>query len=256
MNITFLGTYGGLTDTTSLTGFLVDDFLAVDAGCLTQKLDLDRQRRITDVLISHTHLDHTQSLAFLADNLCGETLEPIRIWACKEVIEGLQQHIFNNITWPDFTLLPDPDNPVICFREIRPEAPFTIGRLQITAVPVNHTIPCTGFMVHCRKTGTSLIYTADTTTTDRIWELANACDDLKAVVVDCSFPNEQEELALVSGHMTPNLLAADLAKLKQDCQVLVYHQKPNYEDILQRQLDAMGDPRLVTQIQDSCLALS
>ena len=79
MKLELLGTYGGSTDTNSLTSFLLDGFLAIDAGSLTQSLSLERQAKISDILISHSHLDHTLSLPFLADNMFGERPEPIRI---------------------------------------------------------------------------------------------------------------------------------------------------------------------------------
>ena len=105
MNVNLLGTYGGNTATNFLTGFFVDEFLAIDAGSLTQTMSLQEQLRITDILVSHSHLDHTLSLPFLADNLFGEIEQPIRVWAGAPVIDALKKHVFNDVTWPDFSVL-------------------------------------------------------------------------------------------------------------------------------------------------------
>lgn len=249
MKVEFLGAYGGSTTTTFLTSFLIDDFLAVDAGCLTQTLSLERQAAISDVLISHTHLDHTLSVPFLVDNMFDVTESPLRLWARPVVIDAMRKHLFNDVIWPDFSVLPTPDNPRITWHPIETEQTFTIKKLKITAVPVNHVVPTTAFFVENTKENATVLFTSDTSTTDRVWEMANAYTNLKAVVVDCSFPNNMEQLAEVSGHMTPKLLAADLRKLKKQCDVLIYHIKPNYMEQMLAQLNALRRKRLITDLQ-------
>lgn len=253
MKLRLLGTYGGSTIENFLTSFLVDDFLAIDAGCLTQTLHLEEQENIRDILISHTHMDHILSLPFLADNLFGTRKESLRIWGSSTTIDALKTHIFNEVVWPDFSVLPDPNTPTISFHEVQAEKPFRIDHLEIMAVPVNHVVPTVGFVINCHKTHSCFIYTADTSNTQRIWEIANQQRNLKAVIVDCSFPNEFEELAIVSGHMTPKMLGKDLAQLKQKCRILVYHLKPNYEQRLNQELGALGIDGLETKIQGDTL---
>ena len=255
MKIEFLGAYGGSTSAHNLTSFLIDDYLAIDAGCLSQALSLERQFKISDVLISHTHLDHTLSLPFLADNLFGQKNEPLRVWASEHVIEAIKTHIFNEVTWPDFSSLPSPEQPTISFSALLEETTFSIRHLQITATPVHHVVPCWGYFIESEKSDATILYTADTCSTERIWELANEKRNLKAVIVDCSFPNDMEDLAVASGHMTPRLLARDLAKLRQDCQILIYHLKPTYQETLLQELAALNDPRLVLSLQDKILTL-
>lgn len=253
MKVELLGTYGGSTDTAFLTSFLFNECLAVDAGCLTQTLSLARQRLVTDVLISHSHLDHTLSLPFLADNLFGERAEPLRIWAAPVVIDALKSHMFNEVTWPDFSALPSREAPTITFCPLAPEVPVEVCGLRVTPIPVAHVVPTQGFLIECPVADASVLYTADTSTTDRIWALASDRANLKAVIVDCSFPNEYEELARLSGHMTPSLLGRDLAKLGRACDILVYHIKPMYEDVLKAELAALGLPRLQTDLQSRIL---
>lgn len=249
MHVELLGTYGGSTNNNFLTSFLVDGFLAVDAGSLTQTLDLQRQMQVSDILISHTHLDHTLSLPFLADNMFGERDEPIRIWASPLVIEALKAHIFNEVTWPDFSRLPSEEEPTITFCPLQEEQTVQIRHLKVTPVEVSHVVPCFGFVIESTETDASMIYSSDTTTTDRLWEVANTQDNLKAVIVDCSFPNAFDELAKISGHMTPELLGKDLKKLHRDCRILVYHLKPNFEDQLNQELAALGVPDMETMLQ-------
>ena len=255
MKIDFLGAYGGNTDVNNLTSFLVDDCLALDAGCLTHTLTLEKQLGIDNLLISHSHLDHTLTLPFLADNIYGSRDTPLYVWTSDIVQQGLKQHIFNEVIWPDFSKLPSEDKPTITFNILKHEVPVEMAHFKVTAIPVNHLVPSTGFLVESMKTNDAFIYTSDTCNTDRIWEVANQTDNLKAVIVDCSFPNEMEELAIMSGHMTPALLGADLVKLKKDCKVLIYHIKPGCGDIMARELDALGDDRLIYNIQGMSITL-
>lgn len=254
MKIDFLGAFGGNTDTTRLTSFFIDDFLALDAGCLTQSLNLDRQYQIEEVVLSHGHLDHTLSIPFLVDNLFDKRESPLCVWSTQAVIDGLRKHIFNDVVWPDFTKLPSAENPMLRFAVVEPEKPFQIRHLTLTAVEVNHTVPCTGFFIESAHTGSCVLYTGDTTTTDRLWELAKQKHNLKAIIIDCSFPNEYEELALASGHFTPKLMARDLQKLnRDDVEILIYHIKPMHEETMLRQLKDLGIAKLITSIQDKSL---
>jgi len=250
MKLEILGAYGGNTDTNFLTSFCIDGFLAVDAGCLTQGLSLKRQTQITDILISHSHLDHTLSLPFLVDNLFGITQSPLKVWTHDHVIRALREHIFNEIVWPDFTQLPSLEKPSITFKEIHSETSFDIKHLTITPVQVNHVVTCFGFLIESKLSDSAILFTADTCSTDRVWAIAKTCPNLKAVIIDCSFPNDMEDLAVISGHMTPALVARDLAKLGRDIDVLIYHIKPHFEEIITQQLHALNLPRLRTKIQE------
>ena len=249
MKIDLLGVSGGSTNSNNLTSFFIDDFLAIDAGSLSQTLSIEQQRKVSDILISHSHLDHTLSLPFLADNLFGEIEKPLQIWAASPVIKALKDHVFNEVTWPDFSILPSPEKPTIAFSVLEPEETFTIRHLKITPVPVNHVVPCFGYFIESTISNSCILYTGDTCNTDRIWQLANEKKNLNAVIVDCSFPNEYEALAVSSGHMTPKLLRRDLDKLKVDCDILVYHIKPPNEELLRQQLNAVGIARLLTDLQ-------
>jgi 3',5'-cyclic-nucleotide phosphodiesterase len=51
--------------------------------------------------------------------------------------------------------------------------------------------------------------------------------DLRAVLMEVSFPSDQQDLATVSGHHTPTTLRSELRKLTtKDVPFLLYHIKP------------------------------
>ncbi len=112
-----------------MTSFLVNDTLALDAGWVSGALSLKEQVKVKDILISHSHLDHTCTLPFLIDNNFSAPGFSLRIYAIPEVIASMKNHLFNNLTWPDFTSLPNDLTPVLKLVEVEPEEPFEINGL-------------------------------------------------------------------------------------------------------------------------------
>lgn len=258
MRLKVLGCYGGQLIGFRLTSFLINDSILLDAGSPTEALSLEEQQRIRHICLSHTHLDHIKDIAFLADNralkrLGGEVENPgITIHSLAENHEVLREHFLNNEVWPDFTRIPLSGTPTLTLHDIAPEEPFEIDGVRITAIPVNHPVPCTGFLLE--EDGMQLIYTADTGNTDRIWEIANEQPNLKAILMDCSFPNSYQKLADISGHMTPNNVLQDLQKLDGlgRIPVYLYHMKPETLNTMAAEVEQLNVPhlRMLTQVDE------
>jgi ribonuclease BN (tRNA processing enzyme) len=74
--------------------------------------------------------------------------------------------------------------------------------------------------------GRTLLYTGDTGPTQRIWA---ASRPIHGMIIEVSFPNSMEELAITTGHLTPALLGLEIDKMKQAPeQILITHIKPQY----------------------------
>ena len=67
MKVEILGCYGGESPDCRMTCLLLDDVLALDAGSLSQALPIERQRQVQSIVLSHSHMDHTNSLQFFID---------------------------------------------------------------------------------------------------------------------------------------------------------------------------------------------
>ena len=147
MKLRVLGCYGGNVPELGMTSFLVNDTVCLDAGFVSGALSLREQVKVKDVIISHSHLDHTCSLPFLIDNNFSAPGFILRIYAIREVIASMKNHLFNNHTWPDFTCLPNDLTPVLKLVEIPEERPFKVNGLSVRAIRVSHTVPTTGFVV-------------------------------------------------------------------------------------------------------------
>ena len=258
MRLRVLGCYGGQLLGFHLTSFLVNDTVLLDAGSPTEALNLEEQHRIRHVFISHTHLDHIKDIAFLADNrslkrLGGEQANrTITIHSLSENIETLKRDFLNDRIWPDFTRIPSEDDPILVLSPLEPEKPVEADGLVITPVEVNHPVPCTGFIVDDGEA--QLVYTADTGRTDRIWELANELPNLRAVIVDCSFPNAYARLAEISGHLTPAQMHEEVTKLDLlgEIPVYLYHMKPETLAQMTAEVEALNIPhlRMLSQVDE------
>ena len=258
MKLKVLGCYGGQLLGFRLTSFLINESILLDAGSPTESLSLNEQHKIRHICLSHVHLDHIKDIAFMADNrsLKCQNMESgnrsITIHSLAENNEKLKQHFLNDYIWPDFTRIPTSEEPILKLHDIEAEVPFEVDGLSVTAIPVNHPVPCTGFLLE--EDGVQIIYTADTGNTDRIWEVANAQPNLKGVIVDCSFPNAYQRLADISGHMTPRGMFEDLQKLEQlgNIPIYLYHMKPETLTIMSSELEELNIPRLhiLTQVDE------
>jgi cAMP phosphodiesterase len=247
MKLRVLGCYGGNIPGHGMTSFLVNDTVALDAGWVSAALSLKEQVKVKDILISHSHLDHTCALPFLIDNNFSHPGFSLRIYAVKEVIASMKDHLFNNNTWPDFTSLPNDKTPVLRLIPITPEEPFTINGLTFKAISVTHIVPTTGFIVEDKKG--AIAFSSDTGPTQRFWEVVNGIKKLKAVITETSFPNELQDLAHVSGHLTPATLDAELKKLKQQVPVYLYGAKPKHLKVVRKQLAALKRKNLHLLVQ-------
>lgn len=241
MIIKVAGCYGSELPGYHSAGFLVNGRLLLESGTATSVLTWEEQLGITEVCISHIHLDHVKELAFLIDNRAGRTPRPLIVTGVAEVITGLRRNLFNDRIWPDFTRIPSRHEPTLAYRVI-PEGRYSrVCGLAVRPVRVNHPVPATGYIL--REPGLSVLYTGDTGPTAGIWRIARNLRDLRAVIVECSFPSALEEIALASGHLTPTLLERELERLgRPEVPVYLYHMKPLHLPAIAEELAGLSRP--------------
>ena len=85
MRLKVLGAYGASDAEHNLTGYLLDDWLAVDAGTLTSKLSFAQQAKVSAVFITHSHADHTRDLPHLIHNRFSQSAPPLVVFAAREI---------------------------------------------------------------------------------------------------------------------------------------------------------------------------
>ncbi|HXN32791.1 MAG TPA: 3',5'-cyclic-nucleotide phosphodiesterase [Polyangiaceae bacterium] len=235
MDLRVIGCHGGETPKHRTSAFVVDERVAIDAGALTSGLELKAQCALEAVLVSHAHLDHIRDLATIADNRSQNGADPLVIAGTKHTLLALKKHFFNNLLWPDFSTIPSRRGATIRYLELTPERSVAIAGFEVRAVRVNHTIDCCAFIL--RSGNRVLAYSGDTGPTDRLWQVLEATEGLKALLMEVSFPNGEGRLARVSGHHTPETLARDLKKLpgSKELPTLLYHIKPSFQAKVERE---------------------
>src|SRR5512137_1611420 len=144
MILRVLGCSGGEAEGDRLTGLLVNGAVALDAGSLTGALSIREQVAIRHIFLTHSHLDHICTLPFFTKNIFGHVEVPVEIHALPQTLDALRRHLFNDELWPDFSVIPSPDKPLIRYSEITPGATYEVEGLRITPVMVNHLVPCVG----------------------------------------------------------------------------------------------------------------
>ena len=224
-----------------MTTFLIDGETALDAGSLTEALPISVQRRIRRVVLTHAHFDHIASLPFLIENLYGRR-RPLELIAPAPVLASIKRHVFNDVTWPDFTRLPSRAHPTLRLKPVRDGRPFSSGGVTLTPLAVDHVVPAYGYLV--TKPGRAVLFSGDTMPTHRIWEHARRIRDLKAIFLEVSFSNAQHAVARDSCHLTPSLLPGELAKAPDHVPVYLYHMKPPSLSRIRGEVEALGEPRL------------
>lgn len=237
MKLRILGPYGGEAPGAFLNCFLLDETILLDAGSVCHVLDQQEQGKIRHVLLSHSHLDHISSLPHMAVSVFGLDTEPVRIHSLKPCLDTLTTHIMNNEVWPDFTKINRPNGKrVFEMCELAENRENKIDDFTVKPVRVRHPVPTAGFIV--TKGGQSIAYSADTGTTEEFWEAVSDAPNLRALIVETSFPNSLQKLADITGHLTAGDLQKELKKVRRPLNVpiIIFGVKPEYEKDIRKEL--------------------
>jgi ribonuclease BN (tRNA processing enzyme) len=247
MRIRILGCSGGIGAGSRTSAMLVDDDVLLDAGTGIGDLALDDLYAIRHVFLTHAHLDHIAGLPMLVDSNFEEDFEtPVTVYARKETLRAIRKHLFNDVIWPDFTRLPRKDRAMLQFFECNPGDTVQIDHRTFHAVDVHHSVPSLGYTVQ-NSSGVFAI-SGDTRTNKTLWPVLNACDDLKVLVIEVSFPNEQEALATTAGHYCPTTMCRDLERLDHAPEIWLTGMKPGQEETILRQVIAAAPHRNIRML--------
>ena len=254
-----LGVKGGL-DESNLSAYLVaasgsDQFICLDAGTIYKGLELAaarkifkpsnpsviQQNNINSYFISHAHLDHTAGLIMNSPNDKAKNL-----YGLASVLDVFKKNYFTWSAWANFGN--EGEAPILkkySYQTLTPKLEISIDNtgLLVTPFVLSHVKPyeSTAFLV--RNQDAYLLYLGDTGA-DRVeqsdqlaqlWQTIAPLviqNQLKAIFIEVSFDNSVSEKALF-GHLTPNLLMEEMAKLNQltngllkNTQLYVTHIKP------------------------------
>lgn len=235
MKLRVLGCSGGIGGNLRTTSFLLDHDVLIDAGTGVNELSLTELSVIDHIFITHSHLDHIACMPLLIDSVGFMRDHPLTVYVTEETLEILRAHVFNWKVWPDFTRIPNAENPYMRFQTIAVGETVDLGGRRITPIPAVHTVPAVGFLLDSGDE--SLLFSGDTTTNDALWDVANRTENLRYLIIETAFSDNEKEIAILSKHLFPSMLAEELLKFRGDAEVFITHLKPGEVELTMRQIE-------------------
>jgi ribonuclease BN (tRNA processing enzyme) len=251
MKLRVLGCSGGIGGNLRTTSFLLDHDVLIDAGTGVGELSLTELAMIDHVFVTHSHLDHIACIPMMIDSTWMMRERPITIYAIGETLEILRQHVFNWKIWPDFSEIPNARQPSMRYQLIELGETVVLSGRRITAVPANHVVPAVGYHLDSGKA--SLVFSGDTTTNNALWKVVSKIENLRYLIIETAFSNSEKDLAVLSKHLCPSMLAEELVKFKRDAEVFITHIKPGELELTMQEIeDCVGGlcPKMLLNNQE------
>ena len=226
--IKILGASGSKAKDLNTTSFQIYKDIVIDAGNVLNALG-DEAKDINHVFLTHSHADHITDLPFIIETFFESREIPLTIYALEETIEVLKKHSFNDVIWPDFTKIKllRKDAFSLILKPIKLDEIIKIHNYSIKAIKANHISGACGFVI--KKNHQGFVISGDTHINPHIWEEINNDEEIRSLIIECSYPDKLQELAKLTKHLTPELIANELEKLtRKNLSVFYYHLKPSY----------------------------
>ena len=96
-------------------------------------------------------------------------------------------------------------------------------------------MPAVGY--HLDSGNGSLVFTGDTGPNDTLWKVVNRIRNLKTLIIETAFSNKERQLAEISRHLCPSMLAEELAKLESSPEVWITHLKPGEIELTMQEVE-------------------
>ncbi len=253
MKVRVLGCSGAIAKDCRTTSFLIDGDVLIDAGTGVGDLTLEEMRGIDQVFLTHSHLDHVAALPLMVDSVAARRTSPLKIHALAGTIAALRAHIFNDVIWPDFSRIPTPEAPFITFHEIKTGQALQLTGKLIEVLPAVHTVPAVGYAI---TAGTGCwVFTGDTERNPAFWSRVNELN-VAMLVIETAFSNREKELAKLSLHLSPVVLANELDQIAKDKTYPIYitHTKPAETSLIMAEIQkfdetSIGGPNVTHDIR-------
>jgi ribonuclease BN (tRNA processing enzyme) len=240
MKVRVLGCSGAIAKDCRTTSFLIDGDVLIDAGTGVGDLTLDEMRKVDKVFLTHSHLDHVAALPLMVDACAARRNTPLQIHALAGTIEALKAHIFNDVIWPDFSRIPSLESPFVSFHEIKTGQTLQLKGKLIEVLPAVHTVPAVGYAV---TAGTGCwVFSGDTERNPAFWKRVNELN-VAMLVIETAFSNREKELAKVSLHLSPMVLADELDNIHHDKKYPIYitHTKPAETSLIMAEIQKFDE---------------
>jgi len=194
-----------------LTSLLIDGTLVVDAGGLTSALSLPEQKKITTVLLTHHHFDHTRDLVTLAANAGYYWRGQLEVYALRYTLDIVTTCLLDGKMYANFLEYPSKEKPTLILEAIEPYSRKTIAGYDVLAVLVKHSVPTVGYQI-TSSDNKSLFYTSDTTVgISDCWQHISP----QLLITEVAGPNKYGDWLKKAGHLCAGLLKEELIQFRQ-----------------------------------------
>lgn len=245
LRVRVLGCGGAIANGARTTSFLVNDRLLVDAGTGVCDLSLDEMVNIRHVVLTHSHLDHIACLPLMLDAVGARRGCPLQVHALPETLAVLRTHVFNDVIWPDFTRLPQPEAPFVTLHPLAVGQRLCVGEIEVEALPASHTVPAVGYALALSRTQPHWVFSGDTGGSMAFWHRVNQLP-VGALVIETAFSDREAHLAHISQHLCPATLATELEYMSASCSypVFISHMKPAEAELIMHEVLQLNQFRL------------
>lgn len=226
--IKVLGASGSKGKGLNTTSFQIYKDIVVDAGNIINSLG-EEAAFINHIFLTHTHADHISDLPFIIETFYEQRKTPLTIYGLKETIEVIQKHSFNDVVWPDFTKIKmlGSEEFSLILKPIEINEEIKIHNYTIKAIPANHIDGACGYVIS--KNSNAFLISGDTFLNPALVDEINNNEEIKALLIECSFPDEMNKLAETTKHLTPFYINELLKDVKRNnLLIFYYHLKPVY----------------------------
>ena len=227
MNIKFLGVHNAESKDTRLVSLLVDEVIAIDAGCITSELTFAEQEKIKAILLTHGHYDHIRGVpAYAFNNYCKVT----QVYGTQPALDMLTSHLVDGVIYPNFTeKTPMCDVRSLDLVVLKPDRMVGVEGYQVVPLSVNHKLGAVGFEITAPD-GEKAFFSGDTGHgLSDVWKKISP----DALVIEVTFPDRQEKIAVAAQHLCPKMLLDELRdfhnKKAYYPRVILIHLSPKLE---------------------------
>ena len=239
MKVRVLGCSGAIAKNCRTTSFLLDRDVLIDAGTGVGDLTLEEMRDIDHVVLTHSHLDHVAALPLMVDSVGALRTRPLQVHGLPETVDALKAHIFNDVIWPDFSRIPTPDQPFIQFNVMAVGDVLQFGDKAVEVLPAVHSVPAVGIAATGGKG--YWVFSGDTGPNPAFWARVNQLP-VTALVIETAFSNREHRLAQLSLHLSPAMLAEEIANIAGDRRFPIYitHTKPAATELIMQEIEVFN----------------
>lgn len=238
MELRILGADGAQCGGNASVSALVDGRILIDAGTGAHNLTLAEMDQIGDALITHSHLDHTGMLCFIAEARVDSPNGPgLRVHSFAETADALREGFLNDKIWPNFENIKIGGASLMSFSPFTSFSPLEFDGLRVTPFPVEHAgLPTAGFCLNGGRE--DFVFMSDVAAIpEESMAYLRGLKNLRRMTIEISFADGMEALAETSGHLTPQMLKKMLEKLPGGLEEIYYcHVKPRYREAIDEQV--------------------